>query len=98
LIVRSPRTKLAGFRDTDGFGVGVAEGVSIVVDGGVTGVKGMLEIVGDSVIGAADGLTQLIVNNVNKSRSISARSLVLNIPSISYPRVMIFHSHYGANS
>ena len=59
------------------------------------GVKGMLGIVGDSVIGEAAGPTQLVVN---KRRSISARSLALNIPSTSYPRVMVFHLHYGANS
>jgi len=81
---------------TDGFGVGVGEGVSIVVDGGVgAGVEGMLGIVGDSVTGAAAGLTQLVVN---KSRSVSARRHALNIPSTSYPRVIVFHLHYGANS
>jgi hypothetical protein len=91
--------------------VGVGEGVvdcctadGVTVFGGDTidadgaGVEGMLGIVGDSVIGAASGLTQLVVNNVNKSRSISARSFVLNIPSTSYQRVMVFHLHYGANS
>jgi hypothetical protein len=87
---------LAGLKGTDGFGVGVGLGVSIVVGSGVgTGVKGMLGIVGDSVIGAAAGLTQLVVN---KRRSISARSLALNIPLISYPRVTVFHLHYGTNS
>jgi hypothetical protein len=70
-----------------------------VVGGGIgAGVEGMLGIVGDSVIGAAVGLTQLVVNNVNKRRSVSARSLALNIPSTPYPRVMVFHLHYGANS
>jgi hypothetical protein len=68
-----------------------------VVGGGVgAGVEGMLGVVGDSVTGAAVGLTQLVVNNVNKRRSVSARSLALNIPSTSYPRVMVFHLHYSA--
>ena len=70
-----------------------------MVDDGVgTGVKGMLGIVGDSVIGIAAGPMQLVVRNVNKRRSVSARSLVLNILPTSYPQVTVFHLHYGANS
>ena len=70
-------------------------GVGVEGSGVGAGVEGILGVVGDPVIGAAAGPTQLVVN---KRRSVSARSLVLNIASTSYLRVTVFRLHYSATS
>ena len=58
MIVRSPRTKLAGFRVTDGFCVAVGEGVvDCCTSDGVTGFGGGttgIDVVGES--GTFDGV------------------------------------------
>ena len=52
MIVRSPRTKLAGFRGTDGFGVGV---VDCCTADGATGFAADTGVDGAGESGTVDG-------------------------------------------
>ena len=63
MIVRSPRTKLAGFRGIDGFGVGVGEGVvGGCMAGGVTEFGGgATVVVGAGEIGTVVGVGEGVV-------------------------------------
>ena len=63
MIVRSPRTKLAGFRGTDGFVVGVGEGaVAGCTADGVTGFGGDTTVVdGVGEGGTVEGTGAVVV-------------------------------------